>query len=229
MKNYTVTYRKLFLFQFHPQMNVLLVFHPQNPVFVWIHPQKGTSQLKYPQLTKKGFYSPIYEIKLFFKSVPTGSGMATIKLALMIAMLASLSLCVANPSKIEAGGITPEQVPSSATATRRYTLCIYTDAFLCVYTYVCLCATATCARTILAAIFFAWSFTCARARLRQDHTEYLCGLVRSKQGREYTKRWGAAAGTRQHCTHGHGNSAYTERHHAGYYCDYKHARGMEAR
>ena len=44
-------------------VNVLLVFHPQNPVFVSVYPQKGTSQLKHPQLSKKGFYSPIYEIK----------------------------------------------------------------------------------------------------------------------------------------------------------------------
>ena len=55
--------QKVNLFQFHPQMNVLLVFHPQNPVFVWVYPQKGTSQLKHPQLSKKSFYSPIYEIK----------------------------------------------------------------------------------------------------------------------------------------------------------------------
>jgi len=55
--------QKVVLFQFHPQMNVLLVFHPQNPLFVWVYPQKGTSQLKHPQLSKKGFYSPIYEIK----------------------------------------------------------------------------------------------------------------------------------------------------------------------
>jgi len=45
-------------------MNVLLVIHPQNPVFVWVYPQKGTSLLKHQKLSKKGFYSPIYEIKL---------------------------------------------------------------------------------------------------------------------------------------------------------------------
>ena len=44
-------------------MNVLLVFHPQNPVFVWVYPQKDCSHLKHPQLSKKSFYSPIYEIK----------------------------------------------------------------------------------------------------------------------------------------------------------------------
>jgi len=44
-------------------MNVLLVFHPQNTVFVWVYPQKGTFRLKHPQVSKKGFYSPIYEIK----------------------------------------------------------------------------------------------------------------------------------------------------------------------
>ena len=47
-------------------MNVLLVFHPQNTVFVWVYPQKGTFRLKHPQVSKKGFYSPIYEIKPFF-------------------------------------------------------------------------------------------------------------------------------------------------------------------
>jgi len=44
-------------------MNVLLVFHPQNTVFVWVYPQKGTFRLKHPEVSKKGFYSPIYEIK----------------------------------------------------------------------------------------------------------------------------------------------------------------------
>jgi len=51
-------------------MNILLVFHPQNPVFVWVYPQKGTSQLKHPQPSKKGFYSPIYEIKPILNHVP---------------------------------------------------------------------------------------------------------------------------------------------------------------
>jgi len=64
-KSYTVTHRKLFLFQFHPQMNVLLVIHPQNPVFVRVYPQKVTSLLKHPQMSKKSFYSPIYKIEPF--------------------------------------------------------------------------------------------------------------------------------------------------------------------
>jgi len=44
-------------------MNVLLEFHPQNTVFVRVHPQVSRCQQKYPQVSKKGFYSPIYEIK----------------------------------------------------------------------------------------------------------------------------------------------------------------------
>ena len=47
-------------------MNVLLVFHPQNPVIVWVYPQNSCSQLKHPQVSKKSFYSLIYEIKPFF-------------------------------------------------------------------------------------------------------------------------------------------------------------------
>jgi len=138
--------------------------------------------------------------------MPTNSGMATIKLALMIAILASLSLCVANPSKIqhEAGGVAPEYAPSLATATRRYTLCIHTDACLCVYTYVCLCATATCAGTILAAIVFCPKFY-VRTRMhacdRTTLNTFVGWFVQNREGNAQS-----AEERRQ----GHGNIAHRD-------------------
>jgi len=44
-------------------MNVLLVSYPQTLIFVWVYPQKGVSLQQHPHMSKKGFNSPICEIK----------------------------------------------------------------------------------------------------------------------------------------------------------------------
>jgi len=41
----------------------IYIYKLWNPVFVWVYQQKGTSLQKHPQLSKKGFYSPVFEIK----------------------------------------------------------------------------------------------------------------------------------------------------------------------